>query len=170
MDRSACSIDGCGKPTAARGWCHAHYKKWQLHGDPTHGRSYERARGDGTINYAGYVAVSDGKTKRMQHVVVAERALGKPLPPSVVIHHVDGNPANNEPSNLVICPSQAYHLLIHQRERARDACGNPDARQCVHCKQWDDVAAMTKTGSSRHGHRHYHKPCRAAAERERKAK
>lgn len=35
--RAACSIDGCGKPTKARGWCSTHYKRWTLHGDPLFG-------------------------------------------------------------------------------------------------------------------------------------
>lgn len=29
-----CSIDGCGKPTDSRGWCHTHYVRWLKHGDP----------------------------------------------------------------------------------------------------------------------------------------
>lgn len=32
-----CSIPDCGKPTIARGWCPAHYKRWRLHGDPLAG-------------------------------------------------------------------------------------------------------------------------------------
>jgi len=28
-----CSIEGCGKESRARGWCWAHYKRWQRHGD-----------------------------------------------------------------------------------------------------------------------------------------
>jgi 5-methylcytosine-specific restriction endonuclease McrA len=29
-----CSIEGCGKPGFCRGWCTAHYSRWQRHGDP----------------------------------------------------------------------------------------------------------------------------------------
>jgi hypothetical protein len=29
-----CSIENCGKPALARGWCSAHYTRWQRHGDP----------------------------------------------------------------------------------------------------------------------------------------
>jgi hypothetical protein len=29
-----CSIDGCVKPTCARGWCRAHYMQWRRAGDP----------------------------------------------------------------------------------------------------------------------------------------
>jgi CRISPR/Cas system-associated exonuclease Cas4 (RecB family) len=47
------------------------------------------------------------------HVAVAEAALGKKLPKGAVVHHVDLNPLNNDASNLVVCPSQSYHLLLH---------------------------------------------------------
>ena len=29
-----CLVDGCGKPVFCRGWCSAHYSRWQRHGDP----------------------------------------------------------------------------------------------------------------------------------------
>lgn len=29
-----CSIDGCGKPRRARGWCQGHYSRWRRHGHP----------------------------------------------------------------------------------------------------------------------------------------
>lgn len=32
-----CSIDGCGRPALGRGWCAAHYRRWQRHGDPLAG-------------------------------------------------------------------------------------------------------------------------------------
>lgn len=38
MEERLCSMDGCGKPHEARGWCHAHYTRWRLHGDPLAGR------------------------------------------------------------------------------------------------------------------------------------
>jgi hypothetical protein len=29
-----CSIDGCGKPVRARGWCAKHHQRWSRYGDP----------------------------------------------------------------------------------------------------------------------------------------
>lgn len=31
---SVCSIPGCHKPVATRGWCNGHYLRWRRHGDP----------------------------------------------------------------------------------------------------------------------------------------
>jgi HNH endonuclease len=34
MPKGTCSVEGCEKPTRARGWCRIHYKRWWRHGDP----------------------------------------------------------------------------------------------------------------------------------------
>ena len=31
---NTCIVDGCAKPSIARGWCHMHYQRWRTHGDP----------------------------------------------------------------------------------------------------------------------------------------
>lgn len=53
-----------------------------------------------------------------EHIVIAERALGHPLPDGAVVHHFDENKSNNGNGNLVICQDEAYHHLLHARQRA----------------------------------------------------
>lgn len=72
-----------------------------------------------------------------EHVYLASRALGKPLPPQAEVHHVDRNRANNTTTNLVVCENIAYHRLLHRRQRALDACGNPNALPCRFCGGYD---------------------------------
>ncbi len=78
-----------------------------------------------------------------QHILVVEQAIGHVLDPRHKVHHVDGNTGNNSNRNLVACEDQAYHLLLHQRKRALEACGDPSARKCNICgsyeRQWDIV-------------------------------
>lgn len=76
------------------------------------------------------------------HIVIAETVLGKPLPKGALVHHFDGNGHNNEHTNLVVCPSQAYHMLLHVRQRALDQCGNANWIKCVRCGFYDDPQSL----------------------------
>jgi hypothetical protein len=29
-----CTVEDCGRRARARGWCHKHYMRWYVHGDP----------------------------------------------------------------------------------------------------------------------------------------
>lgn len=40
-----CAVRGCGAPHRARGWCRAHYRRWQRHGDPLTDVPIRRAAG-----------------------------------------------------------------------------------------------------------------------------
>jgi predicted nucleic acid-binding Zn ribbon protein len=76
-------------------------------------------RKGGTVRGEQVKAKSEGKaytkTKgRHTHRVVAERFIGRCLAPGEVVHHIDGDRLNNDPSNLMILNSQAEHARIHQ--------------------------------------------------------
>lgn len=49
------------------------------------------------------------------HRVVAEKILGRELKSGEVVHHIDFNPRNNNPDNLMIFPSQAEHARYHNK-------------------------------------------------------
>jgi hypothetical protein len=165
MTSAACSIPGCDRQAVARGWCKRHWQNWNRNGDPVPAFD-KNENGKGSIR-DGYRYFTRNYRAVAEHVEVAERALGKPLPKGAVVHHVDHDRANNTPTNLVICPSTAYHTLLHRRERARDACGNPDYRKCWICKRYDDPAAMTKDSTAYAPY--YHRSCRREWEANRRA-
>ena len=119
-------------------------------------------RGTGRmLDKRGYVlAMSKGHPRAnrdgyvWEHIRVVERALGKYLPSTAIVHHMDGNPSNNAPKNLVVCPDQAYHKLLHQRAVAFAACGDASALKCDLCHSFERQEEMREY-SYRRGKGHY---------------
>lgn len=145
-----CSVEGCETKVIARGWCHKHYKRWQTYGDPMIAR-FKRPHGTGNIRHDGYLEIQKDNLCRMAHVIVAENALGKKLPPRAKVHHVNGNRCDNRNSNLVICQDDAYHRLLHNRMNAVENGHPPHYRKCPYCKQYDDPKNLyTKGTINRH--------------------
>lgn len=153
----ACSEPGCQRYARTLGRCPAHYERLRRHGNAQ--TTKVRARHEGSPTGSGYWHTMHDGQRKQDHVWVAERALGKPLPPESIVHHVDENPLNNEPSNLVICPSRAYHALIHTRMRALAESGHADWRKCWICKCYDAPGNMAKVERSQ-GAYFQHNTCR----------
>ncbi len=134
-----CSVKNCGKHAVARGWCSKHYTRWTKYGDPLKALRPKKEPGERVIDNDGYVRLRGNKH---EHIEVAERALGHPLPQKAQVHHVNENRQDNRGTNLVICPDAAYHKLLHRRAAAFDACGHATWMRCSYCKGWDDPANM----------------------------
>lgn len=97
----------------------------------------------------------------LEHLLVAERALGKSLPDGAQVHHVNGDRSDNRPANLVVCQDAAYHKLLHRRQRALKACGNANWHKCRYCKEWGP-------GVRRSSCEGYHLKCKRRANRARR--
>ena len=113
----SCSVSGCWKAAICKGYCLQHYRSIKYHG-----RKYliNRPAGAGSLD-RGYQVFTTNYEKTRAHRMIAERALGKPLPKDAVVHHMNSDILDNEtPLNLVICPNQSYHMLLHSRMKAHE--------------------------------------------------
>ena len=83
----------------------------------------------------------------LEHILVLEKALGRPILPGETGHHIDGNRANNSPGNLILFKTGGMHTSYHKRLRVFEASGHWDWRQCCYCHKHDDPANMMNHGS-----------------------
>lgn len=96
----------------------------------------------------------------LEHILIIEAALGKPLREGAEGHHVDRDRANNANTNLVACDSHSYHLLLHQRQRALDECGDANALKCSYCGKYDSRDNLVLLSTHCSGVRGIHRACR----------
>jgi hypothetical protein len=108
----------------------------------------------GTTKQRGYLLLlkpdhprANGNGYVRENIFIAEKAFGKPLPKGVIVHH-------HTDTQLVICESQAYHLLLHRRMKALRTCGHANWRKCEICRKYDNPNNLCSNGNHI-----YHKQC-----------
>ena len=122
-----------------------------------------------TRTTTGYRFRRVGGVLTADHRVKAERALGRPLPEGVEVHHADGT--FSDQSTLVICQDRAYHQLLHVRMRIKAAGGNPNTDAiCSVCKQVKTQSEFHKNRNTRLGLSVQCKQCLREYQVSRKAK
>ena len=125
----------------------------------TNGRPLTLLRGHPRARHEGYV---------LDHILIVEKALGRYLPNDAVVHHVNGVVNDNTNTNLVLCENNTYHKLLHKRQRALIACGNPSWVKCVYCHKYGDPLIMTLSEIKRG--KYIHKKCNSAKQKQRRSK
>jgi HNH endonuclease len=146
-----CKIVDCDNTATMRDMCEKHYTRWRRHGDAMKVKEYPRRNITRYKNGECYIMIRLDNKYKGEHILFAEKALGKPLPKGAVVHHMDRDGTNNNtksPWNLVICPNQGYHMLLHARARALGyepmrKCDKITAKQVIEIKELSHIKAST---------------------------
>lgn len=93
-------------------------------------------KGGRLTNRAGYVlvyapqhpAAKAAKGYVLEHRLVMEQVLGRRLKRTEHVHHINGDPADNRPRNLIVLSKRDHHLLHQGESFRRFYAENPDAR------------------------------------------
>lgn len=88
------------------------------------GRAGEKAnnwKGGRRMHKSGYVYIYSPNHPAatnagcvFEHILIAEKKIGRYLRKGEVVHHIDGDKKNNNPDNLLVC-TRSEHVQIHMR-------------------------------------------------------
>lgn len=163
-----CLFIGCGRKHKAKGYCAKHYKKLLRWGNPI-GIRERKANGMGCIRKDGYTTIQVKGKSSLKHRLIWEKIHKKKLKITEVIHHIDGNPNNNDISNLILINNHSQHLCQHNKNRwemiHKELGEDEQHKYCFGCKKLFLLSNFHKHKNFRRGLHTYCKECRSTKRR-----
>lgn len=103
-----CKVKDCESPVLCRGLCHSHYGKFMYAGKL---KFIKRRNGEGTIDKQGYKKLVICGRVILEHRLVMENHVGRPLEKKDHVHHINGNKLDNRIDNLIILKTSEHRAL-----------------------------------------------------------
>ena len=117
-----CCIEGCTNDTSkgSKGMCGMHAARVRRYGDPNYiTPENQRRKNNRESQLQRFTQVKPDTYRKLHgrhiHRVIAEQVIGRPLAKGEIVHHIDGNKQNNDPSNLQVM-TQSEHMKLHLAE------------------------------------------------------
>lgn len=95
-----CSVDGCEKVVLAKGLCAMHDWRVRTHGEVGEVGRKRGEDGAGHVDRNGYISIQIDNRRVLQHRLVMEQLIGRPLEAHESVHHINGVRDDNRPENL----------------------------------------------------------------------
>src|SRR6266568_3226024 len=92
---------------------------------------------------SGHIMLSIYGRAMLEHRYVMEQILGRPLGRWEFVHHIDNDPGNNDPTNLVVV-TPAEHSGLHTR-----LFRSPSHQECGRCRQIKPIELFPKPKSGK---------------------
>jgi HNH endonuclease len=97
---------------------------------------------------SGYVLIKMPKHPRannygyvLEHIVVLEEKLGRPLRDKEVTNHINGKKDDNRPENLEVYRTSGEHLRMHFKDKKMK---DMSTRKCIECKRGVEQVGRSK--------------------------
>lgn len=103
-----CSLEGCNNKHYGKTYCKLHFSRFVKYGVPGPVEKLISDKGKSRfITGGGYVATYHPITKKqiMEHRLIMENHIGRPLRPEESVHHLNGNKQDNRIENLELWSS-----------------------------------------------------------------
>jgi len=153
---------GCGNPAPIA--TYTNKKKGYFKGTPVRFIYGHHNFKTGITECSGRILIYNPNHKRSNNkgyvfrsLLVAEKALRRPIPKNIIVHHFDQDKKNDKSSNLVICENAKYHGMLHTRQEAYHKCRVANWRKCSFCQKYDTIKNLYISPNNRSV---YHQNCK----------